>query len=160
MAGEGAEVVLVWELEPGALLGGWGGIAVVASSSQSLLPGAPWIFGMHQMCGIIVSINPALHPHGWALPSSPQPHNSQVINTQISSENLWKRAGQQPQLGLDLFSPSHSRNRSSSCDLSDLKGSQRLPWNSRTEGAQSGSGRMFWKSSKGGVWGGLGGSCG
>lgn len=104
------------------------------------------------LCGIIVSINPALHPHGWALPSSPQPHNSLVINIQISSENLpaWnaamvaarKRTGHQPGLVLDPFSPSHSKNRSSFCDLRALKApmADRKPsLSSRAEGAGAGS---------------------
>ncbi|XP_036260726.1 uncharacterized protein LOC118700383 isoform X2 [Molothrus ater] len=93
------------------------------------------------------------------------PSIPQVLNTQIPSESppawnaAWRRTGKQPRPGVGAIPPSHSKSRSSCGDLSDLQGAQRLPWSSRAEGAQCGLGRMFWKGSRGGVWGGLGGSC-
>lgn len=95
---------------------------------QPELPGAPWFFGMHQGLSCCVGLLSVLTP-GWALPSSPQPHNPLGYKHPDFSESppAWnaamdaarKRNDQQPDL--DPFFLLHSTNSSSYCDLSRLK---------------------------------------
>lgn len=117
-----------------------------ASTSQSL-PAAwqelPFFFWDAPrpvlLCGIIVSINPAVHSSWMGSPLL----TSAMQFPRLQTPKLPPRTPQAGMLpwvlpGTELgnshtwcwtpFSPSHSKTRSSYCDLGDLKASQRLPW--------------------------------
>lgn len=125
--------------------------SITTASSSQRLPGAPWVFGMHQSLSCCVGLLSVLTQH-----SSPQPHNSlgykhpKFLQNRPAWNAAGKRTGKQPRPGVGPFPP-HTPKPGAVVVTSVI---QRVPRGFR--GAHAGFGRMFWKRSRAGAWGGLG----